>query len=499
MERLAAQSERCLRLLREDAEWQDKTQQLLDLQEVLLDVQATGALTPIDPVLALLKPLAPHLTAMLGDIRSSVVKTTCSVLAAIATACGPDLAPFIDEILLGVLNTAYVKVRVMSSAGETCLETISKRSRYSLLLLQAHFAQTKHADVRHLCIAQFPFIMSSWLKPELDAQYATMKNMLAKALQDNDDKVRRKAREAFCMFSEIWDDHMDEFVLMPQRTTRESIIKEYPLSRLAQELRRKHGEPVPKRTPLKQRMATTPEASIASEESSDSVPPSPNTRATRPRPESKPITRSVSVPTTRPSVRPNIAFSSSMSSQSSDDVAIVDLDEELARRDEAESLHVASERTPQDVADDKAREGAKTTPRTISVPKQLMDTVVWVCTALSLLFAIYGLTGALWSVALLGSPSSAISLELQDVEDAVLTTLFEFRAHEAHMDAWVHDVAQTMDAYRRDASDQVARLHDANAVWNRSMRDDMAAFTAEFVAKIKFDPTPSESSSLRAP
>ncbi|EQC30598.1 hypothetical protein SDRG_11653 [Saprolegnia diclina VS20] len=491
MERLAAQSERCLRLLREDAEWQDKTQQLLDLQEVFEAMRATGRLKPIDPVLALLKPLVPHLTAMLGDIRSSVVKTTCSVLSAIATACGPDLAPFVDEILLGVLNTAYVKVRVMSSAGEACLETISRQSRYSLLQLQAHFAQTKHADVRHLCIAQFPIIMSSWLKPELDAQYPILKSMLAKALQDQDDKVRRKAREAFCMLSEIWDEHMDEFVLLPQRTTRESIIKEFPLSRLATELRRKHGEPVPKRTPLKQRMATTPDPSIASEESSDSVPPSPSTKnTTRPRAALKPMARSVSVP----SARRYIAASGSMSSQSSSsDVAPVDLDDELARRDEAESRDVASE--PQDdVVDNHApHDDAHPTARPVSVPKRLLDNFVWICTAVSILFAIYGLTGALWSVVLLGSPSSDISLELQDVEDAVLTTLFEFRAHEAEMDAWVHDVADTMDAYRREASAEISRLHDANAVWNRSMRNDMAAFTAEFVAKIKFDPTPESS------
>ncbi|OQR83556.1 hypothetical protein ACHHYP_14564 [Achlya hypogyna] len=502
MERLAVQSERCLRLLREDAEWQDKTQQLLDLQETISQLQASQTLGPMDVVVAQLKPLAPYLVALMGDIRSAVVKATCSAVAAIAIACGPELAPFVDEILIGILNTAYVKVRVFSSAGETCLETISRRSRYSMPLLHQHFQQTKHADVRHLCIAQFPIIMSSWLTPELDSQFNTMKSMLVKALVDNDDKVRRKAREAFCMFSDIWGDHMDEFVQIPLRATRESIIKEFPQSKLAKALRLAYGEPVTTRTPLKQRLAT-PTPSVASEDS-DGMPSSPSKRSmsvptmvrTPPphpggplpvrvsRAASEPVSSAESTPAATP--RPRARHWAATESVSSDDVAPIDLDDELARRDEAER-----EPSPLSSAEAAPEAFCDVLPAAPSLLQRATDSLLWACTSLSILFAAYGIAGALWSLVFL-APSSSISFELQEAEDAVAASLYGLRAHEASMTTWMQSIATSMEDYRRESSEELTRLKEANIVWNRSLREDMAAFTAEFVSKIRFDPSPAE-------
>ena len=60
------------------------------------------------------------------------------------------------------------------------------------------------AEVRSLCIAQFTTIMSSWNKNELDVHFDLLLHMLKSAMNDSDPRVRTNAREAFCMFGELW-------------------------------------------------------------------------------------------------------------------------------------------------------------------------------------------------------------------------------------------------------------------------------------------------------
>ncbi|OQS02757.1 hypothetical protein THRCLA_04904 [Thraustotheca clavata] len=488
MEELAAQSDKCLRVLREDAEWQEKTQQLLDLQKVVTDMEQVQTM---NNVIMCLKPLAPYLVSMMGDIRSAVVKTTCEVVAVIAATFGVEFAPFVDEVLVGILNTAYVKTRVCSLAGEKCLEVISKQSRYSLTQLQLHFQQTKHAEVRLLCISQFPMILAAWNQNELEEQYSVLKSILVKALQDNESRVRQKAREVLCLFADMWEGYMDEFVQIPSRTMRESIIKEYPTTTLAQNLRSKFGEPTTKRTPLKQRFST-PEASMTSEDSDaassqrDSVSTTSNQFPEEFGMSSQDLNRvKVKVPSNDIAMDEGLlsqrSLSSSPSSSSLPDLSGIPAVEEKVNTvtpvasGSGEQIDTTSQPTSMDVSP----------PSSISFFKRMSDFIIWLITALSALVAVYGIAGAITSYLLLNSPSQ-ISMELQDLEDSVAATRFRFHQYESSMDAWMQNILNSMESYRQESSQELAQLKLANIAWNRSMRQDMAAFTDEFASKIRF-------------
>ncbi len=244
--------------------------------------------------------MKPQIVLMMGDLRSSVVKAACHFVATMSETCGIAFAPMADQVLIAVLNTAFIKTRVVSQAGERCLESMSRQSRYNLLQLQNHFKRTKHgtyvqsygfirkihtaghvilvvviiiliasyvcvvANVRHLCLAQLMIIMDAWTAEELDRYTALIQSMLLQALCDSDSRVREKAREAFVWFTECWHHNMIEAcvqILMSQKAAmRDAVMREHPKSRLARALRQQascNGASLPMNDEHRQSKMTT--------------------------------------------------------------------------------------------------------------------------------------------------------------------------------------------------------------------------------------------------
>ncbi|KAF0738551.1 hypothetical protein AaE_008860 [Aphanomyces astaci] len=436
MDSVRDQARGCLHALETMGDWKLQVQELLDLQEVLDELHRNDQLNDdnIDLVLEYVLPLAPFIDGLLPSIRSEVVKTTCRVIGRFATLCGPKFEPFSNQVLVSLLHTARIKTKVFSRAGEDCLAVLSTRSRYSVVELCHLFDTLRAEESRCLLVKQVPLILTSWPKPELDPHFGRLKTLLHNALHDKNHLVRAAARDAFCVFADTWDEHMETLVDVPSPRHRSSFVHEHATARLTSHLVHKFGSPVPAvRTPL--RTPTTTRMTPTSIET----------------PPGRRLHLDVSTAESTSSF-------SSMSSSSDDDMGDDGRHHDLLHRSN-QPIHDADESTPPSsslvaplLTHD--QDEIPLSNSTYSVLRSVVGTVVSWLTFASVLFALYTVTGA---------------------------------AKEGAMEAAMADLMASVAAQRLDAQRAMATLRESSAAWNKSMRDDMDAFKAEFLSMLVVD------------
>ncbi|RLO11433.1 hypothetical protein DYB28_005671 [Aphanomyces astaci] len=483
------QARGCLHALETMGDWKLQVQELLDLQEVLDELHRNDQLNDdnIDLVLEYVLPLAPFIDGLLPSIRSEVVKTTCRVIGRFATLCGPKFEPFSNQVLVSLLHTARIKTKVFSRAGEDCLAVLSTRSRYSVVEL-CHLFDTLRAESRCLLVKQVPLILTSWPKPELDPHFGRLKTLLHNALHDKNHLVRAAARDAFCVFADTWsasnidvsqevnradplsictrDEHMETLVDVPSPRHRSSFIHEHATARLTSHLVHKFGSPVPAvRTPL--RTPTTTRMTPTSIET----------------PPGRRLHLDVSTAESTSSF-------SSMSSSSDDDMGDDGRHHDLLHRSN-QPIHDADESTPPSsslvaplLTHD--QDEIPLSNSTYSVLRSVVGTVVSWLTFASVLFALYTVTGAVLS-ALALQQRGGLLVELEQLDMTVARTFHDHQAKEGAMEAAMADLMASVAAQRLDAQRAMATLRESSAAWNKSMRDDMDAFKAEFLSMLVVD------------
>ncbi|KAG9417158.1 hypothetical protein AC1031_001550 [Aphanomyces cochlioides] len=234
IETLFEQIETCMRAFDKPTDWKTQIRALRRL-ELALQIVASDA--PLDGVLERMLPLAAHVDTLLSSIHSRVVKLTCSILTSFAALFGPLMAPFNDQVVVEVLNTARINIQVFREAGEECMQVMSTHSRYNLDIMLDYFDSVKEDEIQNLILKQLPLIMASWSKLELEPYNERLKAMLRKVLGER-------------IFVRIGN--RDKFIDIPSFRHRGAFHDEHPTARITFALASKFGGTGerPKRIPL---------------------------------------------------------------------------------------------------------------------------------------------------------------------------------------------------------------------------------------------------------
>ncbi|CAK4212528.1 unnamed protein product [Aphanomyces euteiches] len=486
MDVLQEQIASCQRTLETSTEWKVQVQELVDLHAVLEELDDAAELESMAVVVDSLVPLTDRINALIPSIRSEVVKKTCAVIAGFATICGAAFVPFADQVLFSILNTAKIHTQVFWQAGEDCMAIISSRSRYSLEKLLDYFDDVRADEVRLLIEKQLPIIMQNWSKEELDPYYDRLKSHLQKALNDKNDQVRVKARQAFCNFCNIWEEHLDDLVHLPSLRLRTAISQEYPSARITQVLVNKFGAPGSgsKRTPLRLSRASpasTPPPSQPSstyEQISFEAPLAPPVFSTP--------TRRIAAVAAEPGPvdpplpkQPEVVAPFKIHSHETSAVAAKPAPTESPAQQETEAVTPVD--PPAHNAPKELTSEAATKP---SLGYSILDSLLSFLTGVSILVLLYTVVGAIYTAVAL-QRSGGIMDELRQLDASISHTFSELKAKEAAMDRVMSELLESMDAQRIEAHGALQTLRQSSAKWNKSMRDDMEAFREEFLAQLR--------------
>ncbi|KAF0694793.1 Aste57867_14316 [Aphanomyces stellatus] len=464
---LQAQIESCFNTFKTSGDWKLHLQELLDLQEMLLECHTNQQLGPMPLVVGALLPLAEYIRPSIASIRSEVVKKTCSVIACFGATCGAEFAPFADQVLCDLLNTAAVKTRVFAQAGEDCMEVLSRQSRYDLELLMDHFDRARTEEVRALVVKQLPTILASWDKAEVDLHFDRLKLLVGKALKDKTELVRLAARGAFCAIGDTWDEHIDHLVSIPSPRFHEAFVKEHASARLTTELVTKFGTPgsATKRTPLFRRQSLSQgfESRSSGDGGGDDALLAPRRQLTF----DDDVGLS-SAPPLSPVAAPSRA-------PMSIDVS-PEQPEMLSPEDRVHTSTSSSPRMPMSTN--------KTHTQPSGAMPSFLDRILGLLVGLSVLFAVYGVVGAICGAVALNR-TGGVMLELRQLDDSVALTFRELQSKEVAMDAVMDQLLVSMDTHRAESESALQGLRRSSAAWNKSMRDDMEAFKVEFLTRLR--------------
>ncbi|KAH9085904.1 hypothetical protein Ae201684P_005600 [Aphanomyces euteiches] len=307
-----------------------------------------------------------------------------------------------------------------------------------------------------------------------------------KALNDKNDQVRVKARQAFCNFCNIWEEHLDDLVHLPSLRLRTAISQEYPSARITQVLVNKFGAPGSgsKRTPLRLSRASpasTPPPSQPSstyEQISFEAPLAPPVFSTP--------TRRIAAVAAEPGPvdpplpkQPEVVAPFKIHSHETSAVAAKPAPTESPAQQETEAVTPVD--PPAHNAPKELTSEAATKP---SLGYSILDSLLSFLTGVSILVLLYTVVGAIYTAVAL-QRSGGIMDELRQLDASISHTFSELKAKEAAMDRVMSELLESMDAQRIEAHGALQTLRQSSAKWNKSMRDDMEAFREEFLAQLR--------------
>ncbi|TMW60909.1 hypothetical protein Poli38472_000951 [Pythium oligandrum] len=177
---------------------------------------------------------------LLKNIRSKLVSDTCEHLARIVRVMRHAFRPLANLLVIALANTAKGSSIAIREPGAKLFSAISEYSRYDLTLFLKAFRLGQQERVRALVLAQMQVVFAYWTKDEVEPAYGEMVDTLRRGLKDPAGAVRTAARQAFCAFSDLWSERLDELVEIPPATIRELLVKEKPHAAITKAIKKKY-------------------------------------------------------------------------------------------------------------------------------------------------------------------------------------------------------------------------------------------------------------------
>ncbi|OQR95278.1 hypothetical protein ACHHYP_00146 [Achlya hypogyna] len=269
MENLRQKIEACEQILANpEAAWVSRVTSMKRLETAVMALATAEDGVDITPVVGYLLVLANGLLQSLADGRPAVAKQTCSLLSSFAWLCGPSLRPLSEMLLLSVfhLSTKKKQTQVIALAARQCLHSLTKATRYPILLLERAYKQAKDdGDKRMMCVSLLVLVLRFWPPDEVleRSNYISLRRVVLQSVLDDDMAVQAQARLALCLLCEYGQEslHGLHVQLPPEILAR--IAEEYPESALAQ--------PLPPAPELFEELDPIPELDDEDLESDDSV------------------------------------------------------------------------------------------------------------------------------------------------------------------------------------------------------------------------------------
>ncbi|KAJ0392231.1 hypothetical protein P43SY_010566 [Pythium insidiosum] len=224
---------------RGDAHWAELSQALKDLAEA---VEAVARQDPHDAdglVRDHLLPLAPDFAQVMRSIRSRLVADACESLGRITQATRRAITPVATALLDALVHTAKGSSKAIRDPGTRLFSLFSEHARFDLQRVHRLFKESPQERARVLLLLQLQTVLSCWSKDEIEPCYSDMVDMMRRGMRDPSSDVRSAGRQAFCAFSSIWTDRLDELVDVPTPQTRDLLMKEMPYAEITKVIQSK--------------------------------------------------------------------------------------------------------------------------------------------------------------------------------------------------------------------------------------------------------------------
>ena len=168
---------------------------------------ALGSLPSFGVFLSHFRPLRSSLSSQILDLRSSVVKQTCTALSTIAQAAGAAFSEEADVFLPQLIRLISVSVQVIACSGDECIRTLLTftQPRHAVQKL-IEYCNSSAAITRLRCMEYTLHWLQVWSHdPEYLTKWEpTLAPFLTQKTADKTEGVRATARKALILYAELW-------------------------------------------------------------------------------------------------------------------------------------------------------------------------------------------------------------------------------------------------------------------------------------------------------
>ena len=171
------------------------------------------------------------LQTQLKELRSSIIKDTCTTVTAIVMALGDAYDESAATMLPMLFELSGSAKKVMSMSAVECMKAIVTHCRgqglsFAAVLSQA--VENKSAGIRAHCMSVVTEAVTLWTEEQLSAHQDALQSTLQTAMQDSNADVRRFARTSFAVFWRLWPDVGEHCLAAQPLTSQRAMRKDYP-------------------------------------------------------------------------------------------------------------------------------------------------------------------------------------------------------------------------------------------------------------------------------
>ena len=196
-------------------EWDSRIAALSQLQSIALGCQLTHTLPSF---IQHFRQLRQPLCQQIGDLRSSVVRSTCSTLSTIAQLCGQPFSDECDALIPALLKLVAVSVAVIAQSGDEAIRAMLRfcsPNRGLTAIIDSAKGSTS-APTRAKCMEYVVMWMEERRRMSEDAAIAggsdegrweaAMDVLIREKLADKTESVRVGARKAAVLYCRLWEE-----------------------------------------------------------------------------------------------------------------------------------------------------------------------------------------------------------------------------------------------------------------------------------------------------
>ncbi|CEG36410.1 CLASP N-terminal domain [Plasmopara halstedii] len=240
MDHFAQQVQETEKLLNNpEAEWMDKSEAITNLANT---VESLGQSVSHKDALRLLMSLSVGLSIQLGSTRSKLVRNTCECLLRIINVMGQDFKDMANALLPQIVSTAKSTSVAMRQPGSKLLHEMSKVVRYDLALMREIYEENSHAKGRLLVLEQLRLVFVYWRDEEVLQYESDVCKIIQRGLEDQNESVRKTARETLADFSVKWNERAIEFVDLLSAQSKGLLVHDHRESPIAKAILEKHPD-----------------------------------------------------------------------------------------------------------------------------------------------------------------------------------------------------------------------------------------------------------------
>jgi len=198
-------------------DWQRRNIALIKLKASITDPEQPLRFTSHEIAL-----LRVALFQQLEDLRSTIVKEACNIVAKMAELMPKEFESSAPMFLKVLLSRLHVSVKVIADAMDGCIRALITHLPCKVLLPQIvqGTRDLKNTVLRQRCLEYVLLMLQIVPKDKLETHRDSFEEILSRALDDASKDIRSVARDSLYLFATHWPDRARQLVSTLDSTVR---------------------------------------------------------------------------------------------------------------------------------------------------------------------------------------------------------------------------------------------------------------------------------------